>query len=241
MKDPTQDQPNIYVLRNNVRVTNIREYANEANLRNNTVLYIHHLPFRCTGTGHVIYNQSLYCNQYKSNRIMRYNLQTTEHASAKLRNAGYNNTYPYATGALTDIDLAVDEQGLWTIFSSAIHKGNIVIGKLDPESMAVQRMWVTQFLKADVSNTFMICGRLYTTSVGGQKATEVTYIYDTNTGQEIPVASGEITFTTDSPDSPTSIDYNPRDQKLYSWLLSKDWDGQLVTYDVYFDYFYDQS
>ena len=234
MRDPTANDGRIYMLRNNVKVTNIREYANERRLANNTVTRIHHLPFRCTGTGHVVYRGALYCNKYDSNRVIRYDLATERVSQARLRDAGFNNTFPYASGALTDIDLAVDEHGLWAIYSTKAHEGHIVIAALDPIGLQVEREWVTRYPKSSASNAFMACGRLYVTQYHADRPVDVVYIYDTASGQEVPVEPGRIVFHVNPPDIQTSLNYDPGNSRLYAWVLSKDWDGLIVTYDVFF-------
>ena len=235
MKDPTKpNDKRIFVLRNNVKVNNIREYASEAALSDNNVTIVHHMPHKCTGTGHVAYKGSIYCNRYQTNRIMKYHVDTRDVTTARLRNAGFNNTFPYAAGAFTDIDFAVDESGLWAIYSTESDEGNIVIAKLDADSLFIEKTWVTTFLKTSAVNAFIVCGRLYATVYYHGRPIEVGYIYDTNTSRDIPVRPGEISFGDPDPDMHTSLDYNPLDARLYAWNLSQDWDGILMSYDVYF-------
>lgn len=237
MKDPTKpNDTRIFVLRNNVKVNNVREYLNEHALSLNNLTTVHHMPHRCTGTGHVVFNGHVYCNKYHSNRIMKYNLETGKVKTERLRNAGWNNTFPYSSGAYTDIDLAVDENGLWAIYSTKADAGKLVIAKLNPEDMMVKQTWVTDFNKTDAANAFMSCGRLYATvsKRDSSKPHEVGYIYDTTTGRELPVKPGEISFGQSDVDTQTSLDYNPVEKRLYAWILSPGWDGLLVSFDVHF-------
>ena len=46
-----------------------------------------------------------------------------------LPNANYHGTSPYAIELNTDIDLAVDENGLWAIYATEANLGNIVMSK----------------------------------------------------------------------------------------------------------------
>lgn len=232
MKDTAVKKSHIYVLRNNVRVNRMHEYENEEHLSNHTVLSVHHLPFKCAGTGHVIFHHKLYCNRYRTNKVIRYDLESKLTTSMRLPDAGYNNSHPYSSG-VTDIDLAVDELGLWVIYGSESHHGNIVIGRVDDTTMTLTRVWVTQFPKVDVSNTFMICGRLYATRYEVGEPLGVNYVFDTVTGTDS--RNPHIFFNTEVADFQTSLDYNPIDHRLYSWIVSdKNYDGQLVTYDVLF-------
>ena len=235
MKDPTRpDDRRIYVLRNNVKVSNVREYANETMLAENVATVVHHMPHKCTGTGHVVYDGHVYCNKYQSNRIVKYNLQTERVRSERLRNAGHDNTFPYSSGAYTDIDLAIDEQGLWAIYSTRADDGRMVVTKLNTDDLTMERTWLTAFNKTEAANAFMVCGRLYTTVYRRGHPIQVGYIFDTHTGREVPVTSGQIAFSDKNPDMQTSLDYNPTDRRLYAWNLSQDWDGLLVSYDVHF-------
>ena len=50
-----------------------------------------------------------------------------ETKTRELPNANYHDTSPYAIDKNTDIDLAVDENGLWVIYATEVNDGNIVI------------------------------------------------------------------------------------------------------------------
>ena len=55
----------------------------------------------------------------------------------ELPNAGFGNQCPYQWRGSTDIDLAVDENGLWAIYATEKNDWNIVISRLDWDSMDV--------------------------------------------------------------------------------------------------------
>ena len=48
-----------------------------------------------------------------SSSLIKYDLQTGETRKENLPNAGYGNQTPYQVAAFTDIDFAIDEEGLW--------------------------------------------------------------------------------------------------------------------------------
>ena len=201
-------------------------------LANNSVYAVHHLPFKCTGTGHVVFHNKLYCHKYLTNRIVSFDLKTKQTSILRLPQADYNHTYAYASG-VTDIDLGVDELGLWVVFASEVHNGNIMIGRVDDRHLKITRVWITQFPKKRASDTFMICGKLYATRNDPGKPLRIEYVFDTVTGKQD--TSPDVSFTTDSGDIQTSLDYNPSDHLLYAWVVSnKNYDGHLVTYDVQF-------
>ena len=50
-------------------------------------------------------------------------------SETELQNANYHGTSPYAINRNTDIDFAVDENGLWAIYATETNNGNIVIAK----------------------------------------------------------------------------------------------------------------
>ncbi|XP_009986286.1 PREDICTED: myocilin, partial [Tauraco erythrolophus] len=96
--------------------------------------------------------------------------------------AGYHGQYPYSWGGYTDIDLAVDETGLWVIYSTEKARGAIVLSKLDPETLEIQRTWETNIRKRGVANSFVICGTLYTVSSYSAPNATINFAYDTATG-----------------------------------------------------------
>lgn len=68
--------------------------------------------------------------------MVRYDL-STRHIEARrtLHGANYGNTSPYGIGLSTDIDLAVDKNGLWAIYATESNNGNIVISRY------VEHLW----------------------------------------------------------------------------------------------------
>jgi hypothetical protein len=173
------------------------------------------LPRDREGTGHAIYNGLLYYPQYGTNTLVQYDLSTgTIRNTLSLSSAGHTNTYHYTWGGYSDIDFAVDEQGLWVIYATAANSGRIVVSKLDPDTFTITDTYNTgSSPKTGLGNAFMICGVLYTTASYSAATTTINYRYDTETSTGSSIS---IPFT--NPGGYNSyISYNPADQRLYSW------------------------
>lgn len=178
------------------------------------------------GGGIAVYNKYMYVNWYNTRNIAKVNLDTnTVAVTQTLPNAVYNNRFSYANVGWQDIDLAVDEHGLWVIYSTEASTGNIVISKLNDTTLEVLNTWITKQYKPSVSNAFMVCGVLYATRTLNTRLEEIFYYYDTNTGKEgtlnivMPKMQERI----------QSINYHPYEQKLFVYN-----DGYLLNYNLIF-------
>uniref|UniRef100_A0A8C0U5Z2 Olfactomedin 4 n=1 Tax=Cyanistes caeruleus TaxID=156563 RepID=A0A8C0U5Z2_CYACU len=178
------------------------------------------------GSGAALYKNHLYYHASSSRYMVKYDIKTNREVLRKeLPGAAIGNRFSYAGVAWQDIDFAVDESGLWVIYSTENNVGNIVISKLNETTLDVLNTWQTRQYKPSVSNAFMLCGVLYATRPLNTKKEEIFYMYDTSTGQE-----GRISIIMDKKlDTIQSIDYSPTDQKLYVYS-----DSYLVRYDVTF-------
>ncbi|KAK1329222.1 hypothetical protein QTO34_011402 [Cnephaeus nilssonii] len=185
---------------------------------------VHVLPRPLESTGAVVYGGSLYFQGAESRTVVRYELSTeTVKAEKDIPGAGYHGQFPYSWGGYTDIDLAVDESGLWVIYSTEEAKGAIVLSKLNPESLEREQTWETNIRKQSVANAFVICGTLYTVSSYSSPDATVNFAYDTGTGSSKALA---IPFKNRYKYS-SMIDYNPLGKKLFAWD-----NFNMVTYDV---------
>lgn len=172
------------------------------------------LPEAVESTGGAMFRGSLYYQRRRSRTILRYDLSTESIAARRdLPHAGFHGQFPYSWGGYTDIDLAVDEQGLWAIYSTNKAKGAIVVSLLDPHSLEVRRSWETPVRKNSVANAFMICGRLYTVASYSSPNTTINYVFDTATGQGKAIA---VPFKNKYRYN-SMVDYNPAQRKLFSW------------------------
>uniref|UniRef100_A0A3B4AGE0 Myocilin n=1 Tax=Periophthalmus magnuspinnatus TaxID=409849 RepID=A0A3B4AGE0_9GOBI len=182
------------------------------------------LPDPVEGTGATMYRGSLYYQRRRSRTLIRYELSSESIAARReLSHAGFHGQFPYSWGGYTDIDLAVDEQGLWAIYSTTKAKGAIVIAQLDPNSLEVKKTWETNIRKNSVANAFMICGKLYTVASYTSPDTTINYVYDTATSQGRALA---VPFKNKYRYN-SMIDYNPVHKKLLAWD-----NFHIVSYDL---------
>jgi len=65
--------------------------------------------------------------------------------SKQLLNAGFANSCPYQWAGSTDIDFAVDRNGLWVIYGDETNQCNIVLSKLHPDTLQVRVTWLSMF------------------------------------------------------------------------------------------------
>lgn len=175
---------------------------------------VHVLPRPLESTGAVVYRGGLFFQPRRSRALARYDLRAEAiSAERELPGAGYHGQYPYSWGGYTDIDLAVDETGLWVVYSTDKAKGAIVLSKLDPETLEIRRTWETNIRKQSVANSFVICGTLYTVSSYSAPNATVNFAYDTATG-----TSRTLSIPFENRFQYLSmVDYNPAERQLFAW------------------------
>ncbi|XP_077590255.1 adhesion G protein-coupled receptor L1-like isoform X3 [Stigmatopora nigra] len=220
-KDPLQSGDRLYVMPwTPYRTDMLFEYASWEDFRQSRATTTYKLPNRVDGTGFVVYDGAVFYNKERTRNIVKYDLRTRiKSGEAIITNANYHDTSPYRWGGKSDIDLAVDENGLWVIYATESNNGRLVVSQVNPYTLRFEGTWETSFDKRVASNAFMACGVLYAvrsvyqdddSEAGGDL---LMYAYNTNHGREEPV---HIAFP-----NPyqyiSSVDYNPRDNQLYVW------------------------
>uniref|UniRef100_A0A4W6FT86 Adhesion G protein-coupled receptor L1 n=1 Tax=Lates calcarifer TaxID=8187 RepID=A0A4W6FT86_LATCA len=220
-KDPLQSGDRLYVMPwTPYRTDMLYEYASWEDFKQNRATTTYKLPNRVDGTGFVVYDGAVFYNKERTRNIVKYDLRTRiKSGEAIITNANYHDTSPYRWGGKSDIDLAVDENGLWVIYATESNNGRLVVSQVNPYTLRFEGTWETSFDKRMASNAFMACGVLYAvrsvyqdddSEAGGDL---VMYAYNTNRAREEPV---NIPFP-----NPyqyiSSVDYNPRDNQLYVW------------------------
>nr|XP_010300979.1 PREDICTED: latrophilin-2 [Balearica regulorum gibbericeps] len=220
-KDPLQAADKIYFMPwTPYRTDTLIEYASLEDFQNGRQQTTYKLPNRVDGTGFVVYDGAVFFNKERTRNIVKFDLRTRiKSGEAIINYANYHDTSPYRWGGKTDIDLAVDENGLWVIYATEQNNGMIVISQLNPYTLRFEATWETTYDKRAASNAFMICGVLYVVrSVYQDNESEtgkntIDYIYNTrlSRGEHVDVPfPNQYQYI-------AAVDYNPRDNQLYVW------------------------
>uniref|UniRef100_A0A2K6MY39 Adhesion G protein-coupled receptor L1 n=1 Tax=Rhinopithecus bieti TaxID=61621 RepID=A0A2K6MY39_RHIBE len=220
-KDPLQAGDRIYVMPwIPYRTDTLTEYASWEDYVAARHTTTYRLPNRVDGTGFVVYDGAVFYNKERTRNIVKYDLRTRiKSGETVINTANYHDTSPYRWGGKTDIDLAVDENGLWVIYATEGNNGRLVVSQLNPYTLRFEGTWETGYDKRSASNAFMVCGVLYVlrsvyvdddSEAAGNR---VDYAFNTNANREEPVSlafPNPYQFI-------SSVDYNPRDNQLYVW------------------------
>ncbi|XP_029308770.1 adhesion G protein-coupled receptor L2b.1 isoform X12 [Cottoperca gobio] len=220
-KDPLQAGGKVFFMPwTPYRTDTLVEYASLEDFKNAHQTTTYKLPHRVDGTGFVAYDGAIFFNKERTRNIVKFDLRTRiKSGEAIVNNANYHDTSPYRWGGKTDIDLAVDERGLWVIYATEQNNGRIVVSQLNPYTLRFEATWETAYDKRSASNAFMVCGVLhvvrstYEENESEASRSQIDYIYNTKLSQ------GEYTdiLFPNQYQYITAVDYNPRDNQLYVW------------------------
>ncbi|XP_062869388.1 adhesion G protein-coupled receptor L2 isoform X2 [Trichomycterus rosablanca] len=220
-KDPLQAGDKVYFMPwTPYRTDTLIEYPTLDDFQNSRQTTTYKLPHRVDGTGFVVYDGAVFFNKERTRNIVKFDLRTRiKSGEAIINNANYHDTSPYKWGGKTDIDLAVDENGLWVIYGTEQNNGMMVLSQLNPYTLRFEATWETTYDKRSASNAFMICGVLYVLrSTYEDNESEVSkgvidYTYNTRLSRGEYV---DIHFPNQY-QYIAAVEYNPRDNQLYVW------------------------
>ncbi|CAL8272008.1 unnamed protein product [Arctogadus glacialis] len=220
-KDPLQAGDKIYFMPwTPYRTDTLIEYSSLDDFQNSRQTVTYKLPHRVDGTGFVVYDGAVFFNKERTRNIVKFDLRTRiKSGEAIINNANYHDTSPYKWGGKTDIDLAVDENGLWVIYATEQNNGMMVLSQLNPYTLRFEATWDTAYDKRSASNAFMVCGVLYVVrSTYEDNESEVSkslidYVYNTKQkhGEYVDIHfPNQYQYI-------AAVEYNPRDNQLYVW------------------------
>ena len=192
-------------------------------------------PFE--GTGHVVFNHSLYYQEAGTWTINRYDFRSrqsvrrfTLHYPA-INHSSLSNIYNGRFGAT---DFAVDEEGLWIIYSDQrkieAHSSSywndtevFFLSKLDPILLQPLKIFRLNVPINYRGSGFLICGTLYIVRHGNRRHTSIAWAFDAFTQKEL---NPRILFSNPYGDM-KQLHYDPRKQQILAWDT-----GRIVTYPL---------
>ncbi len=167
------------------------------------------------GTGHVIYGGAFYYHRTGYNEIARFDLEKEAIiAKTSLPHAAYQGKdYVYST-EYNYFDLAVDENGLWAIYAPENAPETLLVTKLDPADLSIEKTWNLTVQHQSYGNGFISCGILYLVKDTTTKNTIIDYAYDLYKKELLSI--NRLKFTNPFQMN-NMLSYYPKDKKIFGW------------------------
>uniref|UniRef100_A0A1A8SJT8 Olfactomedin-like 2Bb n=1 Tax=Nothobranchius rachovii TaxID=451742 RepID=A0A1A8SJT8_9TELE len=205
------------------------EFRDMETFKSGQVSNSYKLPYRYTGTGHVVFNGAFYYNRAFSRDVIRYDLRHRYVSAWTTLHDAVLDEQTHRTQ--TEVELAVDESGLWLLYpaldTEGFHQEVILLIHLHPRDLQPIRTFRTGLRHGRYGNTFLVCGVLYAVDSTEQRFANVTYAFDTHT---LTHTMPSLAFTNTHMHT-SQVAYCPLDKKLYAWD-----NGHQMMYDVIFAY-----
>ncbi|KAK7484568.1 hypothetical protein BaRGS_00024200 [Batillaria attramentaria] len=215
--------------------TELFEFTDEDSMiANDTSITFDLSQMRYEGTGHVVYQNSLYYSYPESWKIVKYDITERDVTAVRYlhhRDAKFYRREQLYSSTPGVADFAVDETGLWVIYANhqdpAFTDDDFGLGprdpndaedvfylaKIEPRFMEPLKKFKLRLPRIHRGNGFMVCGSLYMVRNTDSLRTNIRYAFDAYTEE---VKTPKIRFT--NPYGNTSyLAYDPRKREILGW------------------------
>uniref|UniRef100_A0A3B3Z4K0 Olfactomedin-like domain-containing protein n=2 Tax=Poecilia mexicana TaxID=48701 RepID=A0A3B3Z4K0_9TELE len=177
-----------------------------------------HLPSKWTGPGSAVYNGYLYYINQETDadvQVVKFDLMSgsvTDTAMFPME----RHASLYTLNPETVADLAVDDEGLWLLFTPTDSEPNISLAKMDTSTLDIEQIWDTQCPRGNAEAAFVVCGTVYVVyNTRMASRSRVQCVFDVN----------DMMLTEEAPllyfprryGAHASLKYNPEENQLYGW------------------------
>ncbi|KAM8850238.1 olfactomedin-like protein 2B isoform 2-T2 [Spinachia spinachia] len=220
---------NVIYLTNGHYGNNLLEFRDMETFKAGQISNSYKLPYSFTGTGHVVFSGAFYYNRAFSRDIIRYDLRRRYVAAWTTLHDAILEEQAHRTQ--TELELAVDESGLWLLYpavdTEGFHQEVTLLLHLRHRDLQPIQSFRTGLRRGRYGNSFLVCGVLYAVNSMEHNYANVTYAFDTHTlTHSVP----GLAFTNVHAHT-SQLAYCPLDKKLYAWDS-----GHQMMYDVVFAY-----
>ena len=190
------------------------EFANDDEFRADRETRQYNLSDPYYGTGHTVYDGAFIYHKMGTRELVRFDLGSETSVALEIPFATYHGeSYLYST-KYNYFDFAVDENGLWVIYSAGNEHSSLIVSKLIPHSMQIENTWSVSVQHRNYGNGFITCGVLYLVKDTTTKNTVIDFAYNLYMNDQL---SNVLLSFTNPFQMNNMVSYNPRDKNLYSF------------------------